>query len=107
MKRSGSFGWPHLERKEQLFAARKMESARRLKLIKNLPGRIRFLRKKKSDSPWQILSAGYYPSSPSKFSDCPMLKEIEQLLLLQDRDQKIKVFKAELRSEERRVGKEC
>jgi len=33
---------------------------------------------------------------PAKFSYFPMLKEIEQLLLLQERDQKIKMFKAEL-----------
>lgn len=33
---------------------------------------------------------------PAKFRHFPMLKEIEQLLLLQERDQKIKMFKAEL-----------
>jgi predicted nucleic acid-binding Zn-ribbon protein len=33
---------------------------------------------------------------PAKFRYFPMLKEIEQLLLLQERDQKIKMFKAEL-----------
>jgi uncharacterized protein len=43
-----------------------------------------------------ILSAGNPPGLPSKFTHSPMLKEIEQLLLLQDRDQKIKMFKAEL-----------
>ncbi len=33
---------------------------------------------------------------PAKFKHFPMLKEIEQLLRLQERDQKIKMFKAEL-----------
>jgi predicted nucleic acid-binding Zn-ribbon protein len=54
----------------------------------------------------KILSTGNWPGFPAKFRYFPMLKEIEQLLLLQERDQKIKMFKAELETvplEQRRI----
>jgi uncharacterized protein len=44
----------------------------------------------------QILSTGNQPVIPAKFTYFTMLKEIEQLLLLQERDQKIKMYTAEL-----------
>jgi predicted nucleic acid-binding Zn-ribbon protein len=46
--------------------------------------------------PRQILSTGNQSVFPAKFTYFTMLKEIEQLLLLQERDQKIKVYTAEL-----------